>query len=107
MSCVITMGPDPHVSVIPASTVLFLDSGFWSAPLQVKYVVELARAIASHPAVHRVELLTRLVQDPKVSIQASSGPLTSCEPVWDPRRLSKQGGRILASGAGWLHAGCR
>lgn len=36
----------------------------------MKYVVELARAIASHPAVHRVELLTRLVQDPKVSISA-------------------------------------
>ena len=33
---------------------------------QVKYVVELARAIATHPAVHRVDLLTRLVKDSKV-----------------------------------------
>eukprot|EP01025_Chloroclados_australasicus_P020334 TRINITY_DN2143_c0_g2_i1.p1 TRINITY_DN2143_c0_g2~~TRINITY_DN2143_c0_g2_i1.p1 ORF type:complete len:1092 (+),score=166.59 TRINITY_DN2143_c0_g2_i1:189-3464(+) len=34
---------------------------------QVKYVVELARALAQHPAVFRVELLTRLIKDPKVS----------------------------------------
>jgi sucrose-phosphate synthase len=34
---------------------------------QVKYVVELARALARHPAVHRVDLLTRLVADPSVS----------------------------------------
>lgn len=36
--------------------------------LQVKYVVELARAISLHPAVHRVELLTRLIADPKVCL---------------------------------------
>jgi sucrose-phosphate synthase len=29
-------------------------------------VVELAAALARHPAVHRVELLTRLVDDPRV-----------------------------------------
>ena len=34
--------------------------------LQVKYVVELARALAQHPAVYRVDLLTRLIEDPKV-----------------------------------------
>ena len=34
--------------------------------LQVKYVVELARALAQHPAVYRVELMTRLIQDPAV-----------------------------------------
>jgi sucrose-phosphate synthase len=33
---------------------------------QVKYVVELARAMALHPAVHRVDLLTRLIRDPRV-----------------------------------------
>ena len=33
---------------------------------QVKYVVELARALAQHPAVFRVDLLTRLIQDPSV-----------------------------------------
>jgi len=32
----------------------------------VKYVVELARALAQHPAVYRVDLLTRLIKDPKV-----------------------------------------
>lgn len=34
---------------------------------QVKYVVELARALSQHPSVVRVELLTRLIQDPKVA----------------------------------------
>jgi len=33
---------------------------------QVKYVVELAKALARHPAVHRVDLLTRLIRDPSV-----------------------------------------
>ncbi|HQU16109.1 MAG: HAD family hydrolase [Chromatiales bacterium 21-64-14] len=34
---------------------------------QVKYVVELARALAAHPEVGRVDLLTRQVFDPKIS----------------------------------------
>ena len=29
-------------------------------------MVELARALAQHPAVYRVELMTRLIQDPAV-----------------------------------------
>ena len=29
-------------------------------------MVELARALAQHPAVYRVDLLTRLIKDPKV-----------------------------------------
>jgi hypothetical protein len=29
---------------------------------QVKYVVELAKTMALHPAVHRVDLLTRLIR---------------------------------------------
>ena len=29
--------------------------------------MELARALARHPAVYRVDLLTRLIEDPKVS----------------------------------------
>lgn len=33
---------------------------------QIKYVVELARALAEHPEVERVDLLTRQVIDPKV-----------------------------------------
>ncbi|KAI8477407.1 MAG: hypothetical protein J3K34DRAFT_515747 [Monoraphidium minutum] len=33
---------------------------------QVKYVVELAKALSRHPAVHRVDLLTRLIRDPAV-----------------------------------------
>jgi sucrose-phosphate synthase len=34
---------------------------------QTKYVVELARALAEHPNVERVDLVTRMVIDPKVS----------------------------------------
>jgi sucrose-phosphate synthase len=34
---------------------------------QIKYVVELTRALAAHPRVRRVDLLTRRVDDPKVS----------------------------------------
>lgn len=33
---------------------------------QVKYVVELAKAMSLHPAVYRVDLLTRMIQDPAV-----------------------------------------
>lgn len=33
---------------------------------QVKYVVELARALSEHPAVHRVDLLTRLIESSDV-----------------------------------------
>lgn len=33
---------------------------------QTKYVVELARTLATHPAVERVDLMTRLISDPKV-----------------------------------------
>ncbi|KAF6252365.1 hypothetical protein COO60DRAFT_1287118 [Scenedesmus sp. NREL 46B-D3] len=48
---------------------------------QVKYVVELAKALSRHPAVHRVDLLTRLVRDPKVhaSYGALEEPLTEAE----------------------------
>ncbi|MCF4967722.1 HAD-IIB family hydrolase [Nostoc sp. CMAA1605] len=34
---------------------------------QTKYVVELAATLAKHPEVERVDLVTRLIQDPKVS----------------------------------------
>ncbi len=34
---------------------------------QTKYVVELARALAAHPGTARVDLITRLVDDPEVS----------------------------------------
>jgi len=33
---------------------------------QVKYAVELAKSLSRHPAVHRVDLLTRMIKDPKV-----------------------------------------
>lgn len=44
--------------------------------MQVKYVVELARALAKHPAVYRVDLLTRLIKDP--AVDASYGEPVEC-----------------------------
>ncbi|PSC69593.1 Sucrose-phosphate synthase [Micractinium conductrix] len=43
---------------------------------QVKYVVELAKALSLHPSVYRVDLLTRLIQDP--SVDASYGQAEEC-----------------------------
>ncbi len=40
---------------------------------QTLYVVELARALGRHPAVDRVDLLTRLVDDPQVSSDYARG----------------------------------
>jgi sucrose-phosphate synthase len=34
---------------------------------QVQYVIDLARSLAAHPQIHQVDLVTRLIQDPKVS----------------------------------------
>ncbi|GAB4217755.1 MAG: HAD-IIB family hydrolase [Synechococcales cyanobacterium] len=34
---------------------------------QIQYVIELARSLAAHPQVQQVDLVTRLIQDPKVS----------------------------------------
>lgn len=48
------------------SLLVRFEVGLWC--VQVKYVVELARALSQHPSVVRVELLTRLIQDPKVSL---------------------------------------
>ena len=44
---------------------------------QTKYVVELARALAEHPDVSQVDLITRQVLDPKVN----SDYAVSCEPI--------------------------
>ena len=53
---------------------------------QVKYVVELARALSQHPAVYRVDLLTRLVADPKVDASYAS-PLECLVPPGDDGAL--------------------
>lgn len=50
---------------------------------QTKYVVELARALAGHPGVSRVDLVTRLVRDPRISADYSR-PL---EPLGENCRL--------------------
>jgi len=66
-----------------------------SAPLQsysqVKYVVELAKALSRHPAVHRVDLLTRLVADPRVDPEYSE-PVEVLVPPRIPTQQSAGGG---------------
>ncbi|MEO1211202.1 MAG: HAD-IIB family hydrolase [Cyanobacteria bacterium J06638_20] len=50
---------------------------------QIKYVVELARALAENPKVARVDLVTRMVSDPKVSRDYAQ-PI---EPLSDKARI--------------------
>lgn len=52
--------------------------------------MELAKALSRHPAVHRVDLLTRLVRDPKVD--PSYGKLE--EPLTEP--TGQLGGAYIA-----------
>lgn len=54
---------------------------------QVKYVVELARALGEHPAVRQVDLLTRRIQDPKVDASYAE-PL---EPLGERARIVRIG----------------
>ncbi|MFU8838743.1 MAG: HAD-IIB family hydrolase [Thiohalomonadaceae bacterium] len=49
---------------------------------QSKYVVELARALAEHPQVARVDLLTRLVDDPKVDDDYAQAQERLSERAW-------------------------
>ena len=59
--------------------------------LQVKYVVELARALAKHPAVYRVDLLTRLIQDPNVD--STYGEPEEC--IWQAPEEKGLGGAYI------------
>ncbi|CAG9460146.1 unnamed protein product [Pedinophyceae sp. YPF-701] len=55
---------------------------------QVKYVIEVAKALAQQPSVHRVDLLTRRIADPKVDA-------TYAEPhevLWQPEMAADTGG---------------
>jgi len=62
---------------------------------QTKYVVELARALAAHPAVSKVDLLTRLVKDADVSEDYAE----LHEDLGDGARIV----RIEAGPAGYIH----
>ncbi len=78
MSCNVCSAPFPSVgarSTCPCDFTIPLDP---TQPhyQQVKYVVELAKALALHPAIYRVELMTRQIKDPKVD--ASYGVEEEC-----------------------------
>ncbi len=46
---------------------------------QVKYVVELARALIQHPRVERVDVVTRRISDPRVDSQYAT-PIEEISP---------------------------
>ncbi|MEW5992791.1 MAG: HAD-IIB family hydrolase [Candidatus Zixiibacteriota bacterium] len=69
---------------------------------QTKYVVELARALAEHPDVSRVDLLTRQVHDAKVSPDYAS-PVESIAPKAHIVRLPFGPRRYLRKEVLWPH----
>lgn len=69
---------------------------------QTKYVVELARALSEHPEVSRVDLLTRLVSDPKVSPDYAA-PLEHIAPKAYIVRLPFGPRRYLRKEVLWPH----
>ncbi len=69
---------------------------------QTTYVLELARALAGRPEVDRVEVVTRLIDDPRVS-PAYAIPLESFSPGGWIRRLPFGPRRYLRKEALWSH----
>ncbi len=69
---------------------------------QTKYVVELARSLAGRPEVDRVDLITRRIQDPKVSADYAQ-PIEPLGPKAQIVRLSAGPRRYLRKEVLWPH----
>jgi len=69
---------------------------------QTKYVVELARSLAGRPEVDRVDLITRRIQDPKVSADYAQ-PIEPLSPKAQIVRLSAGPRRYLRKEVLWPH----
>ncbi len=69
---------------------------------QIKYVIELARALAKHPEVGRVDLVTRLINDPKVDDDYKQ-PLEILEPKANIVRIPCGPQRYLKKESLWPH----
>lgn len=69
---------------------------------QIKYVLELARALAAHPDVERVDLLTQMVIDPKVDADYGE-PLEEIAPGAHIVRLPCGPRRYLRKEVLWPH----
>ena len=67
---------------------------------QIKYVVELAQALAKHPEVERVDLVTRLIEDPRVDASYAE-PLECLAPEAHIVRIRCGPERYLAKEALW------
>jgi sucrose-phosphate synthase len=71
---------------------------------QVKYVLELARALAKHPDVEQVDLVTRLIEDQTVSKAYSQ----KIEPLSDKARIVRiqcGGKKYIRKELLWPHLG--
>lgn len=69
---------------------------------QTKYVVELARSLAQRPEIDRVDLITRRIQDPKVSADYAQ-PIEPLSPKSQIVRLSAGPRRYLRKEVLWPH----
>jgi len=69
---------------------------------QTKYVVELARALVRHPSVDKVDLVTRLVEDPAVD-DSYARPIEELEPGANIVRIRCGPNRYLAKEKLWRY----
>ena len=69
---------------------------------QTKYVVELARALIQHPEVSRVDLVTRLVSDPRVD-PSYAAPIEELAPGANIVRIRCGPARYLKKESLWPH----
>jgi len=69
---------------------------------QIKYVVELGKTLSEHPSVEKVELVTRLIKDRKVSPDYSV-PLEKINDKFSIIRIGCGGGKYIRKELLWTH----
>ncbi|MCP4591248.1 MAG: HAD-IIB family hydrolase [bacterium] len=69
---------------------------------QIKYVVELARALIEHPEVEKVDLITRLIDDSKID-DSYAAPVEELAPGANIVRIRCGPNRYLAKESLWPH----
>lgn len=69
---------------------------------QTKYVIQLATSLSKHPSVEKVELVTRLIKDRKVSSEYSI-PVEKVNDKFDIVRIRCGGGRYIRKELLWVH----
>ena len=69
---------------------------------QIKYVVELAKSLSEHPSVEKVELVTRLIRDRKLSRDYSI-PVEKVNDKFNIVRIACGGGKYIRKELLWNH----